>query len=702
MRQRAYSAWVVSPPSGAKTVSTDDQAVDEGLDASAKPLPRDERSGPISTTSRQRKLREESADETEVMSQEELMSHELMGGFPLGDGRVSTLPAEPLTESDEGETIVAGSSAVISSEMDATDRYRGRGVLGEGGMGEVRLYRDVHVGREVAMKVLLPEFADNETKRMRFLREARIQGQLDHPCVVPVHDIGETRGKIPFFTMKRVRGHTLSSILYRRRRGHRRTLKEFTAKRLMHAFAQVCLAVDYAHSRGVIHRDLKPSNIMVGDFGEVYVLDWGIARVLGAADGGHLDTREIVDLQTMSGSLLGTPGYLAPEQIRGDDFDGRADVFALGAILFEILTGHALIPEAEAHVMLTDTLHELDVHGRYRGLTDPPTVSHYMLEICGLATAANRDDRFSTARELHDAVQSFLDGDQWNEGRKAAAMRHAAAAERAAQRASEGETDASKAHSEAMRRAGMAVALDPDSEVARRTLVGLIAKPPAKLPPEARRALEQRRDSVRRAGMRLLAMGRYAWLLTTPLWVWVGFKNVELAILITTVAMTAGAAQSWAALQRPVPMKIMRFAAVVQILSIIPVGLVLGPYFLLPVVVVASAPAVVLNLDGIGRKWVLAASILAIVTPGILEWAGLFPAAYSVVGDAVQVTSPVFAFDEVSLRVFMMISCVLATMISVRMVGGILDRLTKADEDVYRQRWLLQQLLPAGEEDRED
>jgi tRNA A-37 threonylcarbamoyl transferase component Bud32 len=689
----------VSPPSGAETSSTDDQPVGDESVASQEP-PHEERSGRISTISRQRGLDGESSGETAVMSQEELMS--LEGGFPIGDGRVSTLPPAALTASDDETVVGDRKSSITSSEMDASERYRGRGVLGEGGMGEVRLYRDVHVGREVAMKVLLPEFADNPTKRMRFLREARIQGQLDHPCVVPVHDIGETRGGIPFFTMKRVRGHTLASILYRRRRGHQRTLDEFTTKRLLHAFAQVCLAVDYAHSRGVVHRDLKPSNIMVGDFGEVYVLDWGIARVLGAADGGRLDTREIVDLQTMSGSLLGTPGYLAPEQIRGDDLDGRADVFALGAILFEILTGHALIPEAEAHVMLTDTLHELDVHGRYRALEKPSKVSHFMLEICGLATAPGREDRFGTARELHDAVQSFLDGDQWNEGRKAAAMRHAAAAERAAQRASEGEADASKAHSEAMRRAGMAVALDPDSEPARRTLVGLIAKPPAKLPPEARRALEQRRDNVRRAGMRMLAMGRYAWLLMIPLWVWVGFESVELALLITAVAMTAGAAQSWAALQRPVPMRMLRFAAVVQILSIIPVGLVLGPYGLLPVVVVASAPAVVLNLDGIGRRWVLAASVLAIVTPALLEWLGLFPAAYSIADGAVQVTSPVFAFDELSLRVFMLLSCVLATVISVRMVGGILDRLTKADEDVYRQRWLLQQLLPADEESEEE
>ncbi|MBO6939230.1 MAG: serine/threonine protein kinase [Deltaproteobacteria bacterium] len=687
----------MSPTSGAKTLSTDDQKVEDELDASQEPLPRDERSGRISMTTPRPRHVPQTGDQTEVMSHSDV-EEELEGGFPLGAGRVSTMPPPPMVTQDSDETIVGSGGATSSSEMDASERYRGRGVLGEGGMGEVRLYRDVHVGREVAMKVLLPEFADNETKRMRFLREARIQGQLDHPCVVPVHDIGETRGGIPYFTMKRVRGHTLSSILYRRRRGHLRTMEEFPVKRLLHAFAQVCLAVDYAHSRGVIHRDLKPSNIMVGDFGEVYVLDWGIARVLGAADGGHLDTREIMDLQTMSGSLLGTPGYLAPEQIRGDDLDGRADVFALGAILFEVLSGHALIPEAEAHVMLTDTLHDLDVHGRYKTLEEPNPVSHFMLEICGLATAPNREERFGTARELHAAVQSFLDGDQWDQGRKTAAMRHAAAAERAAQRAYEGQADASKAHSEAMRRAGMAVALDPDSEVARRTLVELIAKPPAKLPPEARRALEHRRDGVRRAGMRFLALGRYAWLLNAPLWVWVGFDNIKLGILITAVAMIAGAVQSWASLQRPVPMSVLRFAAVVQILSIIPVGLVLGPYFLLPVIVVASAPAVVLNLDGIGRRFVLAASVFAIVIPGILEWMGLFPASYSVVGDAIQVSSPVFSFDEVSLRVFMMVSCVLAALISVRMVGGIHDRLTKADEDLYRQRWLLQQLLPSDDE----
>ena len=622
-----------------------------------------------------------------------------MGSVPPSGVITLSNDDQPLTAcGDSDETVIDGAGISLGFERSDTDRYRGRGVLGEGGMGEVRLYEDVHIGREVAMKVLLPELADSPVKRHRFLREARIQAQLDHPCVVPVHEIGETRGGVPYFTMKRVRGHTLSSIVQRRRRGHQRTLAEFGAKRLLHAFTQVCLAVDYAHSLGVIHRDLKPANIMVGDFGEVYVLDWGIARVLEADDGGSLDTREIVDLQTLSGSLLGTPGYLAPEQIRSaEDLDGRADVFALGAILFELLTSEPLIPEAEAHVMLTETLHALDARARYGALENGPELPHFLLEVIGLATAPNREDRIETARELHDAVQSFLDGDQWDEGRRAAAARHAAAAERASQRAAEGEADASHAHSEAMRRAGMAVALDPDSEDARRTLVGLVARPPAKLPPEAQNALDARRDRLRRAGLKLLALGRYSWLLSAPLWVWVGFESITLVLLITAAALSAGALQSWAALQQPVPMRILRFTGVVQILSIIPVGLVLGPYFLLPVIVVASVPAVVLNLDGIGRRYVVAAAFVAIGAPAALEWLGHFPATYSVVDSAVQVTSPVFAFDEVSLRVFMLVSCLLATLVSVRMVGGIQDRLNKADEALYKQRWLLQQLLPADE-----
>jgi len=666
----------VSPSSGAETLSPDSQDDGPAAPETRVPGPRDSHvtgSGDTELTGR------------------------ISVGFPLGGGRVSDFP-EPMTraEDDDDPTLLGPRPATSSSEMDA-ERYRGRGVLGEGGMGEVRLYRDVHVGREVAMKVLLPEFADNATKRTRFLREARIQAQLDHPCVVPVHEIGETRGGIPFFTMKRVRGHTLSSILRRRSRHDAQTLEEFSLKRLLHAFAQVCLAVDYAHSRGVIHRDLKPANIMIGDFGEVYVLDWGIARVLGAADGGALDTRAIEDLQTMSGTLLGTPGYLAPEQIRGEDLDGRADIFALGAILFEILTGSALIAEAEAHVMLTDTLHDLDVHRRYRDVPDAPAVPHFLMEIVGLATAPNREERFETARELHSGVQSFLDGDQWDEGRRAAAARHAAAAERARLRAREGAADASGTYAEAMHRAGMAVALDPDSEQARRTLVELIARPPAKLPPEARLTLDARRDAFRRVGMKLLALGRFAWLLCAPLWVWVGFQDIVLGALIAATAMTAGVVHSWAAMQRPIPMSLVRFTAVVQLLSIIPVGFVLGPYFLLPVIVVASVPALVLNVDAVGRRMVVAASVVAIAAPAVLEWLGLFPASYTVVDGAVHIGSPVFAFDEVSLRVFLLLSCILATIVSVRMVGGIHDRLTRADDELYRQRWLLQQLLPPDE-----
>lgn len=207
-------------------------------------------------------------------------------------------------------------------------------------MGEVRLTRDARIGRHVAVKRLLEPLSGEATRR-RFLREARIQGQLEHPAVVPVYDLDFDEQGQPFFTMKRVRGQTLSRILELSARGDTETRERFGRRRLLAAFTQACHAVHYAHVRGVVHRDLKPSNIMIGDYGEVYVLDWGVARV--DKDASDEDERLPVVLDasmglTRGGDLVGSLGYMAPEQMQGLTVDGRADVFALGVVLYEILT----------------------------------------------------------------------------------------------------------------------------------------------------------------------------------------------------------------------------------------------------------------------------------------------------------------------------------------------------------------------------
>ncbi|MCB9603235.1 MAG: serine/threonine protein kinase [Sandaracinus sp.] len=312
-----------------------------------------------------------------------------------------TLDGVPIEGSPSGETLLDDALARVTRppEADAAERYVGRGVLGEGGMGEVRLYQDLQIGRQVAMKVMLPGRASEPSARARFLREAVIQGQLEHPSIVPVHEIGETASGDPYFTMKRIRGETLSDIVAAFRRGDTEAIGRYPERRLLTGFAQACLAVDFAHSRGVVHRDLKPSNVMLGDFGEVYVLDWGVARVLGSAEGGVLDSELIPAVGTAVGTVLGTPGYIAPEQIRSSaEVDGRADVYALGAILFEILTRKALHRFDKPHVMLTETLAGTDPAARAKAVG--AKVDPELMSIIVQATRLEPDERFQTAREL--------------------------------------------------------------------------------------------------------------------------------------------------------------------------------------------------------------------------------------------------------------------------------------------------------------
>jgi serine/threonine-protein kinase len=199
--------------------------------------------------------------------------------------------------------------------------------------------RDRHLGRELAIKVLRDDYRDRPEARRRFIAEARVGSQLQHPAIVPVYEQGQFADGRPYFTMKLVEGHTLAALLRDRADpGHDRA-------RLVGVFEQVCQAMAYAHARGVVHRDLKPANVMVGAFGEVQVMDWGFAKQLRLPESNSPCTAS--DLQSasigasQSGMMMGTPAYMPPEQARGESahIDVRADVFALGAILCEILTG---------------------------------------------------------------------------------------------------------------------------------------------------------------------------------------------------------------------------------------------------------------------------------------------------------------------------------------------------------------------------
>ncbi len=220
-----------------------------------------------------------------------------------------------------------------------TDHYEILGEIARGGVGHVVRGRDIDLGRDVAIKVLQQRHAGDAELVRRFVEEAQIAGQLQHPGIIPVYELGLQADRRPYFVMRLVKGKTLAALLQEGGTDRRRPLA---------IFEQVCQTMAYAHSRGVIHRDLKPSNILVGAFGEVQVVDWGFAKVLrrgGIAD----EVRQVTQVATVratgegsvAGSVMGTPSYMAPEQAMGlvDQLDERTDVFSLGATLCEILTG---------------------------------------------------------------------------------------------------------------------------------------------------------------------------------------------------------------------------------------------------------------------------------------------------------------------------------------------------------------------------
>ncbi|MBA3502992.1 MAG: protein kinase, partial [Deltaproteobacteria bacterium] len=352
--------------------------------------------------------------------------------------------------------------------MDDRSRYELGEALGRGSMGEVRDAVDRQIGRRVAIKTIRSA-APSERAITRFLREARIQGRLEHPAIPAVHELGRDSQGRPFFVMKKLSGTTLSKLL--KAKGARPT-----HQRLLRAFADVCLAVEFAHVHGVIHRDIKPENIVLGDFGEVYVLDWGVAKVVGEDD--TFDDISEDGLETRAGAVFGTLGYMAPEQGRGEpDIDARADVYALGIVLREILDADADAVAAPELRMLAER-----------------------------ANAPRCEDR-PDARTLADGVQRYLDGDRDLSLRRDLAREHLRLATEAFAR---GE------RSTAMREAGRAIALDPQLADAGDLISRLMLEPPTETPPEVVRELQQDAAHRRRASARSSVWGFLAFVPFLP------------------------------------------------------------------------------------------------------------------------------------------------------------------------------------------
>ena len=282
----------------------------------------------------------------------------------------------------------------------------------EGGIGQVWLARDTQLNRDVAMKTLRPELLKHGRVRSRFLQEAQITGQLEHPGIVPVYElVAAPQSGSPFYSMRFVHGRTLvqASRDYHQKRqaGEEEPLGLVS---LLSAFVAVCNTVAYAHSRGVIHRDLKGENVLLGDFGEVFVLDWGVAKVLGTPeeDGSmHLQGRCLpADAsQTVQGDIVGTPAYMAPEQAEGrlDLIDSRTDIYGLGAILYEILTGQPPFVGSNTVEVLEKVMHDAPMPPRQLW----PEVPQTLEAACLRALSKDPADRHASAAALGLEIQTW-------------------------------------------------------------------------------------------------------------------------------------------------------------------------------------------------------------------------------------------------------------------------------------------------------
>jgi serine/threonine protein kinase len=266
--------------------------------------------------------------------------------------------------------------------------------LGRGGMASVYLARDRVLGREVALK-LMNDAAPDPDAAWRTAQEARIIAGLEHPGIVPIHDMGVLPDGRTFYAMKRVQGTGLDAFASAGR----------DVATLLGIFQKVCEAVAFAHARGVLHRDLKPQNVMVGSFGEVLVMDWGIAKLLKhppvqpTSDGQQTPSLERVSGATEHGAVMGTPGYMAPEQARGSSaaVDERADVYALGGIL-EFMLARA-----------SPAAGQQDRSEAQRGAF-PRSVRRELRAICLKSRASDPNDRYATVEELAADIANFVAG----------------------------------------------------------------------------------------------------------------------------------------------------------------------------------------------------------------------------------------------------------------------------------------------------
>jgi serine/threonine-protein kinase len=500
----------------------------------------------------------------------------------------------------------------------------------------------------------------------RFLREAHIQARLDHPAIVPVHELGHDKDGRPYFTMKRLAGVTLYEVL---KEG------KATPQKLLRAFVDVCLAIEFAHQRGIVHRDIKPSNIMLGHYGEVYVLDWGVARVIGDPELAGVAI-ESIEGETQAGAVLGTPGYMSPEQMRGEEVSPATDIYALGAILFEILVGEPLHPRGAVMVStMSNTVWSPARRKPDRGIA--PELDG----ACAAALVEDPAERWS-ARELADAVQRYLDGDRDLERRRTLAAAHLTEAREAL---------AAGDRVDAMRFAGRALALHPESRDAASIVTQLMLQPPDPPPP----VLAKRFDEIDLVDV--ARQGRYA---ATALVGYLAFIPVLASIGVNDWSIVGGAAAIVVLMvlgalvisRRRIPR--ITWAVFGNAILTLFFARMFSPLILGPALAVATVAALS-SFPKLRASTVFIVMSAGVVLPLILEMVGVVPPLVMFSEGAITIHSGALDIGRTSTPLML---C--AAHVSVIVIVGLVVRsLALARRDALRklegQAWMLAQLLPS-------